>query len=88
MGSTIKNLLLGFIGSKKFVAMVAGMVVTLLAKYKFNVDQTTVEGLIGIVMAYVLGQGIADHGKGAAEVQALAQPTTLAQSTVDAIKGV
>lgn len=82
MGSTIKNLLLGLIGSKKFVVFVSGAIVALLAKYKFEADATVIQGLIAMVAAYLIGQGIADNGKEAAKVKpAQVEATTLKPTT-------
>ena len=82
MGATIKNLILGYVGSKKFIALVAGAIVALLAKYKFQVDTTVVEGLIAMVISYIIGQGIADNGKEAAKVKpAQVEATTLKPTT-------
>jgi hypothetical protein len=82
MGATIKNLILGYIGSKKFVALVAGGIVTLLAKYKFEADPLVIQGLIAMIVAYLVGQGIADNGKEAAKVKpAQVEATTLKPTT-------
>lgn len=86
MGATIKGLILGLLGSKKFIVLVSGLIVTGIAKYKINLDPLMVQGMLAALVAYLLGQGIADSGKGAAEVAALAQ--TPPQPTVDAIKAV
>ena len=67
----ILSLLKSLLTSKKFVAMVAGFVVTLLAKLKLNVDPTTIAALVAMVIAYILGQGAADQGKEAAKIIAV-----------------
>ena len=54
--------------SKKFVAMLVGIVATLLAKIGLDVDDATVTKLVGVVVSFILGQGIADHGKEAAKI--------------------
>ena len=64
--------------SKKFVALVAGIVglllTTLLGKLGVSVPEERVTEFVALVAAYVLGQGIADMGKGRAEAEAAARP--------------
>lgn len=60
-----------FVTSKKFIAAVAGILITLLAKLKFDIPESTVQEIVGLVMAYVLAQGWADSGKEAAKIQAV-----------------
>lgn len=57
--------------SKKFIAMVAGFIVTLLAKWKINIDPQTIMSLVGLIIAYIVGQGWADSGKEAAKIEAV-----------------
>ena len=68
MSDWFKNIILGLLNSKKFVVMVAGMIVTFAAKYKLNLDTITVETLVAALIAWVIGQGIADMGKEAAKI--------------------
>lgn len=87
--NTFKDLLT----SKKFTASVAGIILTLMARFKFQVaDQTTVELLVGNVIAFVLSQGWSDKGKGAAKVGAVAAIVVDAPMThvdkIEAIKSV
>ncbi len=49
--------------SKKFQAATAATIVGLLAKFNLQVDTETVLVLIVPLIAYVVSQGIADHGK-------------------------
>ena len=51
------------LSSKKFIAMLAGLVATLVAKIGWNVDTETVNQVIALVVSYVVGQGLADAGK-------------------------
>ena len=82
MASAIKNLVLGLIGSKKFVVFVSGSIAAYLLKYKINVDPVLVEGFIAALVAYLLGQGLADVGKEAAKVKpAQVEATTLKPTT-------
>ena len=58
--------------SRKFIAMLAGIVVSLAARYGFNLPEREVAGIIGLFIAYILAQGQADKGKEAARVVACA----------------
>ena len=59
--------------SKKFIAALAGvvavLVASLLGKAGVAVDDARLTEILAMLAAYILGQGIADHGKGAAEVK-------------------
>lgn len=56
--------------SKKFIAMLAGIIITLAAKIGFDVDNETAMMIVGLVSSYVLGQGVADAGKSKAKLEA------------------
>lgn len=62
-----------FLTSKKFIAAVAGVVLTLLAKLHFDIPESTVQELVGLIIAYLLAQGWADHGKEAAKITGTVQ---------------
>lgn len=64
--TTIKALL----SSKKFIAALIAALVWLGGKVGLHVDSETMAGIVGPIVAYVLGQGIADHGKEAAQIAA------------------
>lgn len=64
--TTVKALL----SSKKFVAALLAALVWLGGKVGLNVDTETLAGIVGPIIAYVLGQGLADHGKEAAQITA------------------
>ena len=66
----IKNIIGGLLTSKKFIVLISGLLVTLLAKFKLNIDATTVQEFVAMIIAYVIGQGIADSGKEAAKISA------------------
>lgn len=66
MWNTIKGVAGALFKSKKFVGMIVGMIVALAAKVGLEVDDETVTKLVMLAASYVLGQGIADHGKEAA----------------------
>lgn len=56
--------------SKKVLALVLGIVATIAVK--LGVDAETAQEVAAIVIAYLVGQGIADHGKASAEIEAKA----------------
>ena len=57
--SVIKSLF----SSKKFVAMITGVVATLVGKIGWDVPTETINQVVALVGTYVIGQGVADHGK-------------------------
>ncbi len=58
------------LSSKKFVAMLAGLIVTLTAKIGWNIDETTITQAVALIGTYIAGQGLADMGKEKAKVEA------------------
>ena len=64
--STIKSLF----GSKKFVAMLAGVAVYLASRFGFDVAQSDAENVLALVGLYIGGQSLADVGKEAAKLKA------------------
>ena len=65
-----KNALKGIFSSKKALALIAGGIVALTAKFGWNVSNEVVMTILGFVGTYIIGQGIADNGKEAAKVTA------------------
>lgn len=59
--------------SKKFIVMLAAVVVAIASKLGLAIDQDVSAQVIALAGAYVVGQGIADHGKEAAKVVIAAQ---------------
>lgn len=57
------SVLKAMLGSKKFCAMAAGVIVTLVAKIGFDIPAETINQVIALIASYVIGQGVADHGK-------------------------
>mgnify|MGYP003629368916 CR=1 FL=1 len=49
--------------SKKFIAMLTGVLATLIGKIGFDVSTETINQVVALVGTYVVGQGVADHGK-------------------------
>ena len=64
--AALKHLGLSLARSKKFAALLAGLGATLAVNH-LGLDPAVAEDLstkvVGLVMAYLLGQGVADHGK-------------------------
>ena len=64
------NVFKGLIGSKKSVTTAIGIVVGFLAPvFNTEIEPQQIMAILSPVMAYVLGQGIADHGKEAAKIK-------------------
>jgi len=61
------DLLKELLNSKKFVAMIIGVIATFLSR-RLGLPEEQVAEVIGLIIAYVVGQGIADNGKEAAKI--------------------
>tara|TARA_Y100001938_G_scaffold149022_1_gene234508 strand:- start:4895 stop:5083 length:189 start_codon:yes stop_codon:yes gene_type:complete len=48
--------------SKKFTAMVIGIVATFLST-RFGLPEEQVREIVALIIAYIIGQGVADMGK-------------------------
>ena len=55
--------------SKKFVATITGIIVTLVGKLGFDLDETTITQLLGFVAVYLGSQAAADFGKEAKKLE-------------------
>jgi hypothetical protein len=62
------NVLKELLASKKFIVMLAAMVVAIASKLGFAIDHDMSTQVITLASAYLVGQGIADHGKEAAKI--------------------
>ena len=60
----------GILASKKALAAAAGVIVALVGKLGIQLDTDALIVLISPVVAFCIGQGIADNGKEAAKVMA------------------
>lgn len=69
-----------FITSKKFIVAVAGVILATAGKYGLNLDPDSVQNIVYVVVAYLIGQGWADSGKEAAKVNG-----TVAIATADSL---
>jgi uncharacterized membrane protein (DUF441 family) len=56
------------LSSKKFTAMIIGIVATFLST-RFGLPEEQVREIVALVIAYIIGQGVADMGKQTAKNQ-------------------
>ena len=57
--------LLDMVASKKAISAIAGVIVAFALKYGLELDTESVAAVISPIIAYILGQGVADFGKAA-----------------------
>jgi len=62
--------------SKKFQALIVGVIVLVLMELIPALDEAHTTEVVALIVAYIIGQGIADHGKEAELVRK--QPVRLA----------
>ena len=55
------------LASKKFWIAVAGIIVMIVGNFT-GIPEDQLMAICGIIISYILGQGIADHGKEAAKI--------------------
>ena len=67
------NLIKQLVTSKKAIAMIAGVIVALAARYGLELDPVSVGTILSPIVAYIIGQGMADKGQAAAQITALAE---------------
>ena len=65
------NLFADLFTSKKFVAAIAGLVVAILGSNEILIDQEALTTVLAPLMAYIVGQGVADIGKERAKIENL-----------------
>ncbi len=58
-----------FLTSKKAAAMLAAVIMQVIGR-KVGLDEAQVQGIVYSIIAYIVGQGIADHGKEAVKASA------------------
>jgi len=68
------QILKALFSSKKFLVMLAGILLASASKLGLDLDEDLVNQILAMVGAYVVGQGIADHGKEAAKTASKAGP--------------
>lgn len=66
------DLIKGLLSSKKFIAAIIGVIITLASRYGLNLDPAVVQEVAAIFITYLIAQGISDHGKEAARIAAVA----------------
>jgi hypothetical protein len=83
----MKTAILEMLSSKKFLAAMLAIVGWFAGLLGFNVDPAQLAAGLSPLLAYIIGQGIADHGKPAAKILATAAAATQAPaaSTAPAI---
>ena len=59
----------GILSSRKALAMIVGVVASLVAKIGWDISSEELLTLVSPVIAYILAQGVADHGKEAKKVE-------------------
>ena len=59
MGKAIKDMF----GSKKAIAMIVGLIVSIAGKVGLDLPTEDLTAVLSPVLAYILGQGVADVGK-------------------------
>lgn len=55
--------------SKKFWMAVVGIVAMIVSSFIPAITEEMIMGIAGIIISYILGQGIADNGKEAAKIE-------------------
>lgn len=67
------DLLTKLLASQKFMVMLAAVIGLIITKaFKVTLDPATITEFVVLVGSWLIGQGISDHGKGAAKVAAIA----------------
>lgn len=69
MWTALKATIIALLSSKKAVTAIIGMICTIAMKLGFSVDNETVALVLTPLIALIIGQGVADHGKPAAEAK-------------------
>lgn len=70
------NFIKQLLSSKKAIAAVTGVLVSVVGRWGLDLPPDAVNQIVGVIAAYILGQGIADAGKEAVRLQAEADQTT------------
>lgn len=55
-------------GSKKAIAMIVGLIVSFAGKYGLELPTEELTAILSPVLAYIVGQGLADAGKEKARI--------------------
>jgi len=70
MLQAIKSLLGELLSSKKFLVLVAGLLTVLAGRLGLDLDEETSNRIVAMIVAYLVGQGLADVGKSRARIDA------------------
>jgi hypothetical protein len=74
------------LASKKGQAMIAGLVVWIVGKFGFQLSIADLVAPLSLIAAYIVGQGIADHGVAAAKEETtramIADPATVTTAVI------
>lgn len=65
----MREMLRELLSSKKFIAALVSAIIAVAGKYGFQLDEATIYLFIGPFITYIVGQGIADHGKNSPELE-------------------
>ena len=63
------DLLKSLLSSKKFVAFIVGLIVTILAKAGILIPEDVVLEVVGLTSSFIIAQGVADAGKEKAKIE-------------------
>ena len=72
--------------SKKFIAALAAVVIYVAGRFGFNVDPVTLDRIFAALLVYVGAQGVADVGKSAAAINAVASTSGATPEGIAAMK--
>lgn len=83
----MKATLLDLFTSKKFLAAMTAIIVYAAGRLGLNIDPTVLDHIWQALLIYVGAQGVADLGKGAAQVTAAAGAAPAASTAAKAVSG-
>lgn len=63
-------ILIQFLTSKKAIALIVGLLIMLADSAGLSLPEEDLTNIVQMIMAYIVGQGIADAGKEAAKIDA------------------
>lgn len=82
-------LLRSLFASKKFLAMLSGVIgIVALKLFKVAVDPATVAEIVALIGTYIVGQGISDHGKEAAKIEAVSLNAMSSAASSEAVRAI
>jgi hypothetical protein len=63
------NLIKSLLRSKKFIASLIGLAAGIAAHFGWQLDEASIMTMLSPILAYIVGQGMADLGKEKAKVE-------------------